>query len=68
MGEAIHLSDLKIPASVEIASLLHGGDAMQPVVSVHAPRVEVEIEDEVEAGDAPEVAGEEAEGDAGDGE
>jgi len=66
IGSAIHLSDLKIPRGVEIAALMHGGDDAQPVVSVHAPRVEVEIEEG--APEAPEVEANAAEGDAGDGE
>ncbi|MEM7469571.1 MAG: 50S ribosomal protein L25/general stress protein Ctc [Pseudomonadota bacterium] len=56
VGDALHLSDLKVPEGVQIAALLHGGDPAQSVVSVQAPRVEAEPTDE-----APE-----AEADAGD--
>ena len=67
MGEAIHLSDLKVPEGVEIAALLHGGDPSQPVVSVHAPRVEVE-ETPVVAEDGEAAATEEAPSDSDDAE
>lgn len=49
VGDTIHLGELKMPASVEIAALLHGGDAEQAVVQVNAPRV-ASAEDEEEAG------------------
>lgn len=67
MGSALHLSDLKVPEGVEIAALMHGGDSAQPVVSVHAPRVETEDTDvaEEESEAAPE---EEAASDSGDSE
>jgi len=39
LNDTLHLSDLKVPEGVEIHSLLHGGDATQPVASVHAPKV-----------------------------
>ncbi len=39
IGETIHLADLKLPAGVRVASIVHGGDPMQPVVSINAPRV-----------------------------
>ena len=68
MGEALHLSDLKVPEGVEIAALLHGGDAAQPVVSVHAPRVEVEEEPVVADDEAAAAAPEEAPSDSDDAE
>lgn len=39
LGDTIHLSELTVPANVQFAVIAHGGDAMQPVVSVHAPRI-----------------------------
>lgn len=38
IGETVHLSELKLPAGVRIASIVHGGDPMQPVVSINAPK------------------------------
>ncbi len=38
MGSVIHLSDLKLPAGVEIRALQLGEDHDLPVVSVNAPR------------------------------
>jgi large subunit ribosomal protein L25 len=38
IGDSLHLGDLKLPAGVHIAALLHGGDASLAVVSVHVPR------------------------------
>jgi large subunit ribosomal protein L25 len=49
VGVTLHLSDLKLPEGVSIYALKHGGDAAQPVVSVHLPRAVVEEEAPVEA-------------------
>lgn len=59
LGEGIHLTDLKLPEGSEIAALLHGGDAAQIVVTVHAPKVVIEVEDEImdEAGAEAEAEG-----------
>jgi large subunit ribosomal protein L25 len=38
LGDALHLSDIKLPSGVEIIALSHGEDHDLPVVSVHAPR------------------------------
>lgn len=65
LGDALHLSDLKIPDGVEIVALSHGGDEMQTVVSVQAPRVEVEPSGEDDA-DADQQA--DGSSGAGDGE
>jgi large subunit ribosomal protein L25 len=46
IGESIHLGDIKLPENVENTALLHGGDADQPVVSVHIQRVSAEDEAE----------------------
>lgn len=39
IGHTIHLSELKMPAGVRVASIVHGGDPMLPVVSINAPKV-----------------------------
>jgi large subunit ribosomal protein L25 len=49
MGQIVHLSELKLPAGVELPELIHGYDAA--VVSVHAQRAE-----EVEAAPVAEAA------------
>ena len=36
LNQALHLSDIKLPAGVEIAELAHGHDL--PVVTIHLPR------------------------------
>ena len=46
VGESIHLSDLKMPEGTEIAVLMHGGEAVQTVATVHIPKVVIEVEDE----------------------
>jgi large subunit ribosomal protein L25 len=62
LGDAIHLSEVTVPEGVEIASLAHGGDAAQSVVSVQVPRAVIEpepgVEDEADADAAPEADGE----------
>ncbi len=61
VGDTIHLGELKMPAGVEIAALLHGGDAEQAVVQVNAPRVASAEDEEAEGGESGEgaAAGEE---------
>lgn len=46
VGDVIHLSDLKLPAGVEIPALAHDDDGEhdQPVVTVYIPRAVVETE------------------------
>jgi len=65
IGDTVHLSDLAIPEGVEMASLLHGGDASQTVVSVHKPKAVVEEVEEIEEvaveGEPEEVSAEAAE-------
>ncbi len=48
VGEALHLSDIKVPEGVTIVALTHGAEYDQPVVSIHLPRGAKE--DEAEAG------------------
>jgi len=38
LGQTLHLSDLKIPAGVELLALAQGADHDLPVCNVHAPR------------------------------
>jgi large subunit ribosomal protein L25 len=38
VGDSVHVNELVLPPGVQVASLLHGGDAHQAVVSVHAAR------------------------------
>lgn len=51
VGETIHMSDLKLPQGVELLELAKGEDHDQPVVSVLAPRVEKEEDEEEVAAD-----------------
>lgn len=58
----IHLSDLTMPAGVEIIALTHGADHDLPVANVHATRVSTEAEEPTaaeggEAGQAAEETG-----------
>ncbi len=49
IGQTIHLGELSLPEGVENYTLLHGGDPMLPVVSVHMPRTGgTEAEEEAE--------------------
>jgi len=40
LGEAVHLSDIKLPAGVELVALAHDND--QSVATIHLPRAAVE--------------------------
>lgn len=61
LGHAVHLSDLKVPAGVQLTALMHDDD--QPVASIHLPRAAIEEANaapvapvtEVEHGAAPEA-------------
>ncbi len=51
LGEAIHLTDLKIPEGVELMAMKHGDeDHDTAVVSIHAPKA-ASVEPEAEEGD-----------------
>ena len=54
VGQSIHLSDLALPASVEIVALALGTDHDMPVVSVAAGRGGGSDDDEEAAGEASE--------------
>ncbi len=42
VGEAVHLSDLKLSPGVEVVALTHGAEHDLPVASIHVPRGSVE--------------------------
>lgn len=52
VGDSVHLSDLKLPADVELVELMHGNDA--PVAAIHLPRAAVESAGDAEP--APQTA------------
>ena len=54
MGDIVHLSSLKLPKGVSIPALALGDDHDLPVANVHAPRVALEEEADVEAPAADE--------------
>ena len=63
LGDSISLGEIKLPEGVESQLLNAGGDPAQLVVSISAPQVEVEVEEEVEEiaeGEVPTIADEEA--------
>ena len=66
IGDVIHLSDLKMPAGVEVLALKHGDDNDSVVASMHVRKVVEEIEDE--APEAPVSEDDEAEEEGGDSE
>ena len=63
IGDTIHLSDLQLPNGVELVELGKGEDHDQAVVSITAPRVEKEQDDE-ETVAADEVPAEKSKDDA----
>jgi len=58
VGDAIHLSQLNIPAGVEVVELMHGPEHDQAVVSIHLPRgaIETAADEEAEGGEGEEGA------------
>ena len=59
LNEIIHLSDIKLPANVELVELAHGEGHDQAVASIHLPRAAKEAAEESEAGgEAAPAAGE----------
>ena len=65
LNEILHLSDLKVPAGVELIALSHGPEHDLPVVSVHLARGVAETteeEGEAEAGEGEQAGGESAAG------
>ena len=55
-GDMIHLSELNLPAGVEIPDLRHGPEHDLPVVTVHAVKIEIEEPAEGEAEEGVEAA------------
>jgi large subunit ribosomal protein L25 len=59
LNEIIHLSDIKLPAGVELVELGHGDAHDQAVASIHMPRAAKEAAEEGgEGGEAAPAAGE----------
>lgn len=54
LNEGVHLSDLKVPAGVELVELSHGEDHDLPVVAIHLPRGAAAAEGEEEEGEGEE--------------
>lgn len=59
LGDALHLSDLKVPDAVTIVELTHGESHDQSVVTVHAPKAVVIEEEEGEQPEAEEGSADE---------
>lgn len=62
IGDAIHLTEIKVPKGVEIIALLQGEEFDQPVVTITKPHVVIEEPTEVTEEEAPEATSEKAEG------
>ncbi len=61
LDHTVHMSELKLPAGVELVELMHGEEHDQPVVAIHLPRGAKEEEaEEEEGGESAEAAGEES--------
>lgn len=61
LGDAVHLSDLKLPKGIEITALLHGSEADQAVANIHKPTIIEEPETASEEGLPEESAKSEGE-------
>ncbi len=64
LDQSVHMSDITVPAGVELVELAHGAEHDQPVASVHMPRGASEAEEDeaaaaAAAAAAPEAAAEE---------
>lgn len=58
LDHSVHMSDITVPAGVELVELSHGAEHDQPVASVHVPRGASEAEeDEAAAAEAPAAEG-----------
>ncbi len=66
LDSIVHMSDIKLPAGIEIVELTHGEGHDQPVASIHMPRAAKESSsDEAEGGEnAGEAAGSEEGGES----
>ena len=56
VGDAIHLSQLNLPAGAELVELMHGPEHDQAVVSIHLPRGAIEAAAEGEGTEGEEGA------------
>ena len=58
LDNSLHMSDITVPAGVELVELSHGAEHDQPVASVHMPRGASEAEEtEAAAAEAPAAEG-----------
>jgi len=64
LGDSVHLSDIKLPAGVELMEIIHGHDLS--VANVIKPRAVIEESDEAPAAPTTDGADAPAEGDDGD--
>ncbi|MGD8380277.1 MAG: 50S ribosomal protein L25/general stress protein Ctc [Gammaproteobacteria bacterium] len=55
LGQAIHLSELKLPEGVKVIELTHGEEHDLPVISIHHARVSA-VEEEAAEGEEAEAA------------
>jgi len=62
LDHSVHMSDIIVPAGVELVELSHGEAHDQPVASVHMPRGASEEEEDAAAAEAAEAAAPDAEG------
>ena len=62
MGDILHLSDLKLPAGVEVLALKQGEEHDTAVASIHVRKGAAEVEAEEAAGEAAEEAAPKEEG------
>ncbi len=60
LDETLHLSDLKLPAGVELVALTHGDDHDLSVAAIHMPKIAAEVE--TDAPVAPDNGEADAEG------
>jgi len=61
IDHSLHMSDITVPAGVELVELSHGEAHDQPVEAVHMPRGAAEEEEEEEAAEAQAPEAEEGE-------
>lgn len=59
LDQSLHMSDIIVPAGVELVELSHGAEHDQPVASVHMPRGASEAEEDAAAPEAAVEGGEE---------
>ena len=57
LDHSLHMSDITVPANVELVELAHGESHDQPVASVHMPRGASEAEEDAAAAEAPAAEG-----------